>query len=287
MLAGLFWGDSTDEQARKSLRTTLWRIRRVIEPEGCPAGTYILVDHDRVGFNTQSDYWLDVEEFERCLANVPLVTSPAHSHHVSPTMLETLETAANLYQGDLFQDRYDSWCLYYRQRLQDMFLNTMATLMAGYRSEGRYEESLRCGQRILAFDPFHEEVHRELMGLYWLLGNRGAALRQYRVCQAMLSTELGVEPMEETTALYREIAHGREPIDGRVIVPAAQPLLRTGVPNPDTQLSQKTGSPLVSRINDMLDELERAQESVNQANARVHTAIEFLTAARRELTYQP
>ena len=31
-LAGVFWGDSSEERARHTLNTTLWRINRVLEP---------------------------------------------------------------------------------------------------------------------------------------------------------------------------------------------------------------------------------------------------------------
>src|SRR5579871_2625035 len=35
-LAGVFWGDSTEERARHALNTTLWRINRVLEAPGTP-----------------------------------------------------------------------------------------------------------------------------------------------------------------------------------------------------------------------------------------------------------
>ena len=33
LLAGLFWSDYSQERARNCLNTTLWRLRRVLEPE--------------------------------------------------------------------------------------------------------------------------------------------------------------------------------------------------------------------------------------------------------------
>jgi DNA-binding SARP family transcriptional activator len=63
-LAGLFWGDYSQERARSCLNTTLWRLRQVLEPDGIPRGTYLLtISTDEVGFNLESDYWLDVATF--------------------------------------------------------------------------------------------------------------------------------------------------------------------------------------------------------------------------------
>src|SRR5690606_12021914 len=54
-------------------------------------------------------------------------------------------------------------------------------------------------------DPLHEPAHRHLMSLYALAGQQAAALRQYEQAATLLDEELGVEPEEETTALYEAI----------------------------------------------------------------------------------
>jgi hypothetical protein len=41
-------------------------IKKVLEPEGIPAGSYLISAHScEVGFNHQSQYWLDIEVFEK------------------------------------------------------------------------------------------------------------------------------------------------------------------------------------------------------------------------------
>jgi DNA-binding SARP family transcriptional activator len=42
-------------------------------------------------------------------------------------------------------------------------------------------------------------------------GQRSAALRQYETCRHTLADELGVEPHEETTALYERIGTAGAP----------------------------------------------------------------------------
>ena len=59
--------------------------------------------------------------------------------------------------------------------------------------------------RLLAFDPWREEAHRQRMSALARAGQRSAALAQYQTCRRILDKELGVEPSAETTALYEQI----------------------------------------------------------------------------------
>src|SRR5258708_7046149 len=64
-LAGLFWGEHRQDQARSCLSTALWRLRAVLEPEGVPRGMYLAITPmGEVSFNWASAYWLDVAVFE-------------------------------------------------------------------------------------------------------------------------------------------------------------------------------------------------------------------------------
>jgi DNA-binding SARP family transcriptional activator len=47
------------------------------------------------------------------------------------------------------------------------------------------------------------------MRLYVRQGRRGAALKQYQGCVAVLQRELGTEPEDETKQLYQEILRRR------------------------------------------------------------------------------
>jgi DNA-binding SARP family transcriptional activator len=82
-------------------------------------------------------------------------------------------------------------------------------LMSFHESNGTYERGLSFGQRILACDSTREAVHRQMMRLYGLMGNRNAALAQYKRCSQILRDTLQVAPMEETTRLCQQIVNGR------------------------------------------------------------------------------
>ena len=54
-----------------------------------------------------------------------------------------------------------------------------------------------------------EELHRLAMGLHYLAGDRGAALKAYGECQQVLAEELDVEPLAELALLAEAIRQGK------------------------------------------------------------------------------
>ena len=199
-LAGIFWGDSSDERARHTLNTTLWRINRVLEPAGAPANErgYMRVTPQHIAFNCASGAWLDVAEFERRCELAEQTHEPAQRFAL-------YSQAVNLYRGDLLADCYEDWCIVERERLQGLYVRALARLMAYNSSQAEYDLAIDCARRILSCDPLREEVHRDLMRLHLDAGEPAAALRQYRQCEDLLRDELGVEPAPETRALLAPI----------------------------------------------------------------------------------
>jgi DNA-binding SARP family transcriptional activator len=214
VMAGLFWGDSSEDRACSCLSTALWRLRKILEPEGIPRGTYLLTPSPgEVGFNPESNYWLDVTELESHAQ--PILTKP-HESLVSHEVLE-LEKALELYSGDLLEGFYDDWALTERERLRSLYIKSQAHLLGYYSHEGGYDKALACGHCILNLDPLREEIHREMMRLYVGCGRRAQAIQQYEKCCKILEEELGVPPMEETQMLRSHIIERKalEPVRSR------------------------------------------------------------------------
>ena len=204
VLAELFWAGSGPKNGRHSLRTSLWRLRRVLR--GNPStDACLLAERDQIRFNPESDYWLDAEELERKV-HLAEGVEPAK---MSELQRLALEEAVELYRGDFLDGFYDDWCLYERERLEQMLLRTLAKLMIHHGTRGRYEEGIAYGQRIVSLDPLREGVHRGLMRYQQLAGRRAEALRQFEVCRSVLREELDIDPMPETVTLYQRIRDHR------------------------------------------------------------------------------
>jgi DNA-binding SARP family transcriptional activator len=205
-LAGLLWGDTTTAQSKAYLRKALWQLQAGLDSQTeLISGDILVVDADWVQINPRTGLWLDVAEFEQAFALVQGIPDrELESRHV-----QTLRDALDLYQGDLLEGWYQDWCLYERERLQNLYLTMLDKLM-GYCEihhdrEEHYEIGVIYGTLILRCDRARERTHRRLMRLHYLAGNRTAALRQYELCVAALKEELGVEPSRRTTALCEQI----------------------------------------------------------------------------------
>ena len=168
VLVGLFWGDHNEERARSCLSTALWRLRRVLEPRGVPRGTYLLTTPmGEIGSNRESDHWLDVAVFEEKVNE--FMAKPLQS--MENAVVSKLEGTLKLYTGELLEGFYDDWALRERERLRSLYLKSLARLMNYSRREKDYEKGLACGKRILNLHPLREEVHREVIRLYFESGD--------------------------------------------------------------------------------------------------------------------
>lgn len=202
-LASVFWGECPTAVARKNLRNVIWRLRQVMQGADIPMDAYLFTGEDTVSFMTSSRYWLDVEEFETKVSEYQDLAG----QELLPEQASGLEVAADLFVGDLMEGIYEDWCLLDRERFGLMYLNALSKLMAFHEHNRTYEQGLICGERILARDHTRERVHRRMMRLHWGLGDRNAALEQYKRCVQILRDELGIHPVEETHQMYEQIAH--------------------------------------------------------------------------------
>jgi DNA-binding SARP family transcriptional activator len=208
-LASRFWGDQSERSARGCLNTALWRLRQVLEPAGVSRGTYLTTrSSGEIGFNVDSEHWIDVDDFERVVA---VNASGSDSAPIADAV--RFEAAAALYSTDFLEAFYDDWAICERERFRLLYLQAMARLMRHHRGSGALDQACRYAKRIIELDPLREEIHRELIRLHIERGDRAQAVQQYRACRETLVRELGVEPMEETRALHTSIVATEGPVD--------------------------------------------------------------------------
>ena len=215
-LAGLFWSDLDDRQARRSLNTALWRLNQVLAEPGRRDHPYLRVDAETIGFNTASDFRLDVAEFESyCMLAREVGDQSAEKQ------ANLYRRAVGLYGGNLLVDCYEDWCGMERERLAHLHHVALSHLVSFHWGRSEYEEAIDYGLQTLALDALREESHRDLIGLYLASGQPAAALRQYRTCEETLHRELAVDPLPETQALLPRILEARGPVALRERAPGS------------------------------------------------------------------
>lgn len=202
VLAEALWGEPHRAQTRKYLRQTLWQVQTALEPCAVDDGNVPLVaDPDWVQFNPVSSVWLDVAQFEDAYARTQGVSGAA----LDDTAVDFLSRAVQLYAGDLLEGCYQDWCIFERERLQNIYLAMLDKLIDWCLAHGAYEIGLDYGAQILRYDRARERTHRRMMRLYYLAGDRTSALRQYEHLVSALREELNVKPARRSVLLVEQI----------------------------------------------------------------------------------
>jgi DNA-binding SARP family transcriptional activator len=266
VLIGALWGDRPEGLARKGFRTELWRLRTLLAAGESECETLLTVRGHTVGFNTESNYWLDVEEFE---CRISQVRAPAGAC-ISTAEARLLREAVDLYRSDLLDDVYDEWCLNERTRLRHMYIGALEQLLHHHQIQQEWDAAIEIGLRLLRVDPLAEHIHRELMRCYAMQGNRPAALRQYRDCITVLRQELDLDPMDETTMLHRTIRSNGRPM---------QEPPRT---DPETAAALERAAALLSQVTTMLGQLHRVTQQLEDTKSRLQSAVGGAGSARAE-----
>ena len=182
------WPEADGDAARRSLDTTLHRLRKLLELEGA-----VVLREGRLALDP-ARCWVDAHGFEALLEN------PDDA---------SLEKALALHRGPFLEELDAPWARAYRGALEEKFLKGI--LAQGRRLEGRSDltSAIACYERGLEAVPLSEELYRRLMAAHGARGHAAEALRIYARCQAALKHGLGLEPSRETAALAQTLR--REP----------------------------------------------------------------------------
>lgn len=193
-LAFLLYPDDEEGAARAKLRATLSELPKVL-PE--PAGRYVSIDTEKVAWNPDADLWLDVAAFEAAAVDRARLTE-----------------AIDLYRGDLLPEIYDEWLDAARERYRNIYLRCLADLVSDARRNANLPLALETARKILAVDPWREDIVRRIIAMRYAGGDRAGALREYADFCKRLRAEMDADPMPETAAVAERISHDRAPEDG-------------------------------------------------------------------------
>ena len=252
-LAYLFWPDFDTTRARAALRRTLSALKKALQ------GAWLSVDRNSIGLERGPGFCLDVEQFRALVSE--------SESHPNPD-LKKLSAAADLYRDDFLSGftlrdslGFDEWQRYQEEVLRRELDLALERIVQGYTTQADFTQALIYARRWSSLDPLREEAHRQLMRLYAWEGQRNAALQQYRVCVRVLEEELGVPPLEETTALYELIKENPE-------LPAPTPETSpvSAAPEVSEGLEPQRGEPIYPLVG-----REIAWQTLREAYGRIQT----------------
>ena len=192
------WPDLDYGAALRNLNTTVYNLRRSLEPELTTVADsqYVLYEGGQYTLAAEAGYWVDLHAFNKLV----------HKAQFEPAAAEAIklyQEAVGLYHGNYLTDLqltavYSSG---EHHQLQECYLNAleeMGRLQEMLDQRKAAEESYLAG---LALDPCRESVAQRLMRFYMWQDNYVAAVRVCRQLIADLTEELDMPPSEETRRL--------------------------------------------------------------------------------------
>lgn len=221
-VAFTLWSDDPESTARANLRRHIHQLQRALPP-AAPDRPWLVGDARTIGWNLQSDYWLDVAEFE----------------HLSGSS-DQLELAITGYTGDLLETHYEDWVFFERERLLNLYYTILTRQVSQLRARREFQAASSYAQLLLRRDPFREDILHQLMCLRYEAGDRAGAIQEYESFERQLRKEMGVTPMPETQAIHEIILRNGK-------LPGS-----AGAPGSETTVSEKSRSlpvlPFVGRV---------------------------------------
>lgn len=185
------WADSTEERARASLRTALWKVNRygVLVARGPYLQLHPAVDVDLHRLLAQARRLVDGDDPE--------------GPDVLPAALV----------GDLLPDWDEDWLLFERERLRQLRMHALEHLAVLLSAAGRHATAIDAAQAAVAAEPLRESAQVTLIRAHLAEGNPSEARRQYGLYRVLLAESLGRAPGEQLQQLMRAVA--RETPRGR------------------------------------------------------------------------
>ncbi len=209
-LVVLFWPESDEQAGRATLRSTLARLRESLgEADG---GAHLLVERDAVGFDFASDFELDLNALQHAYDPARTIGHESIAGERRHDLMERLQRGAAAWRGEFLDGfllheapDFDDWVGTQREiwrRRAGVVLDRLSLLQA---EGGSTADALETTERWMRLNPLDELAHRRLIQLHLAAGDRGAAMRAYEACRAILLDELGVRPDPETEAVAARV----------------------------------------------------------------------------------
>jgi DNA-binding SARP family transcriptional activator len=189
----------TGSSAPNTVRHFIHALRERLEPGRSETACSSIVICRRGGYGLDPErIWIDADEFERhAEAGAALIGAGARR-----AAREHLVRAAELYRDDFLADEpYADWALRERDRLRSAVCDVLRAVipLASPGDAARYLE------RLAELEPFDDDVHRELISAWMLMGRRSRAARHYESFRTRVRREFGAQPGFELSELAQAL----------------------------------------------------------------------------------
>ena len=198
IITAALWPDLSPAKASSNFHINLYRARRAIFP-----GVFTL-EHGQYKLNPDLNIWFDVAEFERLLSQAESLP------HSSKARVANLERATELYRGPFMEAFYSEWTEIRRHELEDKYLKALSLLANFNGDRGKHDKAIALLEKLIAIDPYHDEVYCQVIEWHLAEGDKVSALRTYKRYLDTVASEMGFDPPARIRDLYKRISMEKE-----------------------------------------------------------------------------
>jgi len=191
----LLWNDKSEAECRRNMSHLLTHARSSL-----PDKNALIVKDSLVMLDPQK-VWCDVVEFKSLIHSAQKAGRSG-----------IFKQAVGYYRGPFLdglqfsdEQEFENLIELERFNLERNYLNLLYKLILIEKQDGNYESAIEYAYQYLAKDNLSEEVHRQLIMLHGLTGNRERALNQYKICEEVLKNELQTAPSMKTQLAYQHV----------------------------------------------------------------------------------
>jgi DNA-binding SARP family transcriptional activator len=179
------WPETDPDKGYENFKFQLRVIRRHLRNESGPTEKFIEQTDDVYRPSTRA-FEVDVWEFDRLIAQAAEGGGP-----------EALESATDLYRGELLRAVYYSWAEPLQRHFSSTFLDALMALSDERLEQGDAAGALATLRKAIDANPHSEYLYRRTMEIYGRLGRANDIRRTYSELEAALA-EIEAEPDNET-----------------------------------------------------------------------------------------
>ncbi|AZS16189.1 response regulator [Paenibacillus lutimineralis] len=190
VLIDLLWQDHDSEKIYSQLYTTVYHIRKALEP---------YKDRFQIANTTEgyvlhlNQIVLDINEWDRRIGTLPPLTADS---------IDLYQELTKLYTGDYLQEYDYWWAESERQRYKSQWLKLSYDMGDWHYRNGALEQAAASYLNIIFHDSLEERAYYQLMVIY---SEQQPAMvhRQYQLLESVLEEELGEAPSDYITEWYK------------------------------------------------------------------------------------
>ncbi|KAB3534809.1 tetratricopeptide repeat protein [Alkaliphilus pronyensis] len=184
-LVNLFWGDVSEEIAKKNLRNAVYMIRKIFNED-------VLISPQRsiITLNPDIQFKIDVDEF---------------NWHKDDNSL--FNYTGELLEGFLIKDAeaFEEWMYTLRDKHKDIYINKIYLEIEKAFKNNNFNKTEEYCKQLISIDEFDERAYRRLMKTYRAQGKFNQGIDIYNRLLKLLKKELSITPDKKTTEVYDAI----------------------------------------------------------------------------------